>query len=894
MQTFAPGQRWMSETEPELGLGVVSGVDGHHVSLLFAACGERRTYATADAPVVRVRFENAERIALADGRDTLVAGVREENSVLVYSTELGDVPECELGAHLVATRPETRLLRGATSPPALFDLRCRTLRLRQTTHADPTRGIIGGRVVLLPHQLHVVSEVFRRPIPRVMLADEVGLGKTIEACLIVHRLLVTGRITRVLVVLPESLIHQWFVELLRRFSICAAVYDEGRCAALEANPGNGNPFADAPVVLCPLELLAGKARRAEQAHAAGWDLVVVDEAHHLGWTQDCPSTEFLVVEALARASPGLLLLTATPEQVGPESHFARLRLLDPGRYPDLQRYRAESANYERLVPLAEALATGAELGEEERKALTDLGIDPAANPADQLRAVLDRHGPGRVIFRNTRKHMKQFPRRHAELHALPQGGKAAWVARFVRETAPEKALLICETSARARALAEDLLQHTGAGIALFHEDLSIVQRDRQAAWFAEEGGAQLLIASAIGGEGRNFQFCHRLILYDLPPNPEVLEQRIGRLDRIGQTHDIELHVPFEEGSLGETLAHWYREALDAFDTPLVGGYQIYQLFGREVEAAAGDCRSDRWSDLVERTRRCRETIRGRLLHGSNRLLELQSCDEKDASRLLRAVRRRDADPALETYALELFEHFGIHSEAVSAHTYALKPEHLFTDAFPGMPEEGLTATFDRERALAREDYHFLTWDHPMVTGAMDLLLLSHDGAASQAFWPAGRGRALLLEAVFVLESHDVAGGETKRFLPPTPIRVLVDHEGVDHSGDVAPDELSTQLVDGRNHPVLEKRQALAELLPSMLGTARTLAEASAPKLLRQARRKHRDETDAETTRLQALRRVNPHVSEEEIQAFRIYADRIADGIASAAVRLDSVRLIWRE
>ena len=152
--------------------------------------------------------------------------------------------------------------------------------------------------------------------PRFVLADEVGLGKTIEACLIVQRLLITGRARRVLILVPEPLTHQWFVELLRRFNLWFSIYDEARCADCEASDPGKNPFHAAQLALSSVTFLSHLEHRREQALAAGWDLVVIDEAHHLDWTPQQASPGYALVERLAATSPGLLLLTATPTQLG--------------------------------------------------------------------------------------------------------------------------------------------------------------------------------------------------------------------------------------------------------------------------------------------------------------------------------------------------------------------------------------------------------------------------------------------------------------------------------------------------------------------------------------------------------------------------------------------------
>src|SRR6202012_1982601 len=241
--------------------------------------------------------------------------------------------------------PQTRLLAGRFDTSAAFTLRRRSLELWHRSRQSPVRGFLGGRIDLIPHQLYIAQEVANRHAPRVMLSDEVGLGKTIEACLILHRLLLSGRTNRILVLVPESLVHQWFVEILRRFNVWLHIFDAERCASIEAGEPGANPFLDDQLVLTSIDFLAGDARRAEQAIAAGWDMLVVDEAHHLAWSETAPSREYQVVEALSRQSEGLLLLTATPEQLGVESHFARLRLLDPDRYRDLASFQAEAKEY---------------------------------------------------------------------------------------------------------------------------------------------------------------------------------------------------------------------------------------------------------------------------------------------------------------------------------------------------------------------------------------------------------------------------------------------------------------------------------------------------------------------------------------------------------------------
>ena len=174
----------------------------------------------------------------------------------------------------------------------------------------------------------------RRHAPRVLLADEVGLGKTIEAGLILHRMLLTGRAERALILVPPSLMHQWLVELLRRFALEVTLLDEQQSLA----QAEANPFESGQLILASQAWLFANPQRQEQAAACDWDLLIVDEAHHLDWSAEQVGAGYACVERLAKRVPGVLLLTATPEQMGLASHFARLRLLDPDRYHSLEAF----------------------------------------------------------------------------------------------------------------------------------------------------------------------------------------------------------------------------------------------------------------------------------------------------------------------------------------------------------------------------------------------------------------------------------------------------------------------------------------------------------------------------------------------------------------------------
>lgn len=941
---FHPGQRWISVSEPELGLGEVRTVGPRTVTLHFAATRESRQYvASADAPLRRAAFRAGDTIRTKAHCDAVVDTVTERDGLLVYRAGGRDISETALSDTLSFSSPTTRLFAGQFDGSSVFELRVAALTHQHERRKSAVRGFTGGRIDLLPHQLGIASEVTGRLLPRVLLADEVGLGKTIEACLILHRLLLTGRAQRVLIVVPETLVHQWFLELLRRFNLWFHIFNEARCVAIEENQPGTNPFLDDQLLICELSLFTDNEGRLEQALAAGWDMVIVDEAHHLGWSPEAPSAEYVAVEQLGRASQGLLLLTATPEQLGVPSHFARLRLLDPDRFHDLETFTRESAGYQQVAQLATRLQAGAALTSEECGAFaTVLGEAPATltqaleTGGDRARReridrLLDQHGTGRVMFRNTRATIAGFPARVAHLHplsvasssryksladewaadleagpdaharmSLEHDPRIEWLVGLLQELAPAKVLLICRTQRKALAIESALRYRTTVPMAAFHEGLTLIQRDRGAAWFADPDGARLLICSEIGSEGRNFQFAHHLVLFDLPLDPALLEQRLGRLDRIGQREEIRVHVPFIEGSHLEVLARWYHLGLNAFELHLPGARELLERFEPRLRDLADRAHRDRrtlapeMEQFIADVRAARQDVAARLEAGRDRLLEWNSLRPAQSARIIDDIVRHDDDRTLDEFMLAVFDLFFIEVEELSPRTYRLGSAGVLVDEFPGLKADGLTLTRDRARALRREDLQFLTWDHPLATGALDLLLGSEKGNCSFARWADPALSTLYLDVVYVLECLAPPPMHLDRFLPPTPVRVAVDHKGRDATALVlSATALAAQTKATGGQALLSRSDIRDTLLPRLLERTRQRADEQIPGLVATARTEMRSQLDREIERLRELQQVNRTVRDDEIDALLAQRQALDGYLDDARLRLDAVRLIHR-
>jgi ATP-dependent helicase HepA len=771
----------------------------------------------------------------------------------------------------------------------------------------------------------------------VLLADEVGLGKTIEAGMIVARQLAAGRAGRVLVLLPETLVYQWFVELLRRFNLPFAIFDEERCEAIEQGNDGHNPFDDEQLVIADFAFLESSPKRAQQLADAGWDLIVVDEAHHLEWTPEAASPRYQLVETLATATPGVILLTATPEQLGRAGHFARLRLLDPQRYSDLDAYLAESAEYGALSEVATTLADDKPLSADQRRLLTarfkgdrelaGLLMRDDAN-AELLAALIDRHGTGRAMFRNRRAGIGGFPRRVPEILAidpdtLDAGRRDALLAEFradiqgnpvtlefdynddPRLTAlidllddhpADKFLLICRSQAKVLAIEDALRTKSGVGVARFHEGLGIVQRDRNAAFFAQPDGARLLLCSEIGSEGRNFQFAHRLVMWDLPLDPDLLEQRIGRLDRIGQKHDITVHVPVVEQSAQHVLARWYDEGLDAFRSSPADGRELLRRFGpllstlADEHAREDDARDQELDALIAETRGAHEELSALILAGRDHLLELAASRDPHADDLAGSFAREDIDPARDAFIQRLFETYGVHAEELATDIVMLDPQYLSTDGLPGFADGPLSVTFSRDIALAREDLPLLRLDHPMVHAAVDLLVSGEEGNAAFLVDDALPVRTALLQTVYVLEIVADRALDAGRFLPATPLVVSVDTRLSERPG-FRPSDVALRRAPDRNIEVARFRKFLAKLVPPMLEHALDLAEGRAELLKYEAIDAAKLALDTEHARLVALRTVNPSIAVTEVEAIAAERNALLAAIPEARLRLDAVRFV---
>ncbi len=917
---YLPGQRWLSDTDPDLGLGLVTEIEHRRLKLLYPAIGESRVYALPEAPLTRLVLEPGDLLQDQAEMPLTVLEVEEHEGLYIYlcMNEQGErrrLAEMDISPHLQLNRPREKLLAGRLDSNHWFDLRQQSWRQMAAEAVSPVQGLAGPRISLVPHQLYIAAQTARRFLPRVLLADEVGLGKTIEAGLILHRMLLAGRARRVLVLVPESLLHQWLVEMLRRFNLRFSLFDEERFAASDSE----NPFTDEQQVLCSLDFLLSSPKIARAALEEEWDLLIVDEAHHLYWSEEESSLEYDLVEALAEQALGVLLLSATPEQLGRAGHFGRLRLLDPHRYPDYQSFLAEEAHYQKVADIAARLLEGRDLGAAGQKLLEELlGDVRELEPHTVVRRLVDQFGTGRVMFRNTRHTVQGFPRRilHVSELAWPPAYAALddpilalaperqtkdwqafdprleWLAALLQDLSPQKVLLICAHRETVLELQEWLRRKHAIHAAVFHEGMEIVERDRAAAFFADaQEGSQILLCSEIGSEGRNFQFARHLVLFDLPLEPDLLEQRIGRLDRIGQGQVIDLHLPVMRESPMHCLYRWYHQGLNAFEQPSAVAVALYEEFSNLLHEVLEE--PSLADDLLEKVAVRRKALEEKLAQGRDRLLELQSCDAREAARLVKQIEEQERDSGVADYMLRYWDAFGVEHEPGPGSSQILRPgEHMRQEQFPGLGEEGATVTFSRNDALAHEDRLFLTWEHPMVREAMEELVSSDLGSAAFLVLESGPlpSGTLLLELVFVLHCTAPRELEANRYLPPTMLRLVLDRQGRDYAALLPPEKLQGRSMHRDRQTAAKVIKSQASLLRTLMSMAEQQVADRATEVVEKARQRMRQELEEEQQRLRSF---SDGSAMEELQLLEDHQTLLEEYLPRTRLRLDALRLFVR-
>jgi SNF2 family DNA or RNA helicase len=487
-----------------------------------------------------------------------------------------------------------------------YFLRERAARWWVSNQSDDLLCLPYCRVERLDYQLRTALRVLGPLRGRALLSDEVGLGKTIEAGLVLKELLTRGMVQRFLVLTVPSLVDQWEEELADKFALTAGTTNH---AAFRAAPEQF--WLESHAIVASLHTLKQPAHLAV-AQTVKWDLLIVDEAHYL---RNRASQAWQAVNALPRQF--LLLLTATPVQNSLEELYNLVTLLQPGQLPTPKEFHARFIDPKRPHQPREPEELRRLLGQVMvRNTRANAGLHLPPRRAETV--LFEPAEPERAFWQQWEAELR------AELAKLPAGQSSLWgrlllqaagsspaawsdalekfpaaeSARAWRERTPletswrkkcdllppltrvEGGLVIFTQFLATQAALAQSLRDAGVETFVINGATPAEQRHPITEQFRKAGGALLLTHS--GTEGRNLQFCHRLVNFDLPWNPMEIEQRIGRLHRLGQRHPVRIFNLVQAGTLQEHLLQLLQEKLNLFEL-VVGetGLILGEQFGSD-------------------------------------------------------------------------------------------------------------------------------------------------------------------------------------------------------------------------------------------------------------------------------------------------------------------------
>ncbi len=901
---FKVGQRWFSEAEPELGLGTIIEVVDKQIKVAFNASEEERTYGSKTAPLKRLHYSVGDEIQTSEGTKHIVTEAIDNDGLMTYLCGETKIDEAFLKADLNFSKPHDKLFAGAFDEPALFNLRYESFLKKRAYQQFKHKGLLGSRVRLIPHQVFLSGSISERMNPKVMLADEVGLGKTIEAGLVLNSLIEKHKVHRALVIVPDSLVYQWFFELQNKFNITAktmSLTDELGIEAEDLEEGSH-------YVISLGRLVEDDRLRENVLSTTDWDILIIDEAHSLKWTKEQSSPEFDLAKNLSKIIPSLILLSATPEILGVEGHFSRLNLLDESKFSNLEKYLADSKKYRDHLPLISKIIANNHTNDDLKSYFSDDDISSLKNHGEIIKALIDRHGTGRVYFRNTREYLEKFdlffPKRKLHDYPISIDGeindkivfskKLLLLKKVLEENEDEKVLLLVQSKVIALKIQRQLESLTSIDVGLFHSGQSLMERDRQAAYFANPDGARILLCTEIGSEGRNFEFAHHLYLFDLPKLPEQLEQRIGRLDRIGQKKNINIHVPFIKGTFEEILFRWYSEVIGSFTAAPKGATSFYSINREEFQKLLIErFNSDHLSDFIERKKQEYAKLCQELSQGHDALLDLNSFNKEEAFKIIETIKSFNENNNLQEYLELSSEACGLHLEELSKDVFFIRPnDNMLIPSYPALDSEGFSFTKDRDMALVRDDLKYLTWEHPLVRGTIDLFSQSEIGNMTAVTHNGILGQDVFFEFIFKLECVGSESSEITRFLPLTPIRVLLDSKAQDVTAKIPKakiDKISDPSV------AVDRKQQISKIpkdaFKEFLIKAGKLASSRSEKYKTMGLEALTMFCKGEIGRLESLKKSNDLIKDSDIQQWQDFFENSKSNIIDAKISIDSIRVI---
>jgi ATP-dependent helicase HepA len=960
-----------------------------------------------DSALTRFKFAPDSAAVLADGTAARVlrALAGPAADLFRYTVEVaGKKPsirsEADLRALAPREGPAEQLASGRWGHPDDFQLRAEAVKLDLERRADALGALFASRVYVKPHQVSVAHQVLSAPQPRFVLADEVGLGKTIEAGLVLSALLHAGLVKRCLVVAPSHLTVQWLAELFHKFNLLFTLMDPDRArddreAAESYDDGAaGSPWSRHSLVITSLEFLSRSKEETAAATDAGWDLVIIDEAHHLRGER-----AYEVAQGLAKKTWGLLLLTATPLQLDPAEYHALLQLVDPAPAATLEELKARLARQGDLSTEVRALLGGdaaaagriAKLFPEDAELVTLSGTKLLAHLADSYglssrllrnrRAVVGGFTP-RVLTKidvtlsEAERDLEDDVRSAMSAAKLPSGavlgallrrlgsspaavaaglaasgdeklaslasraqqlsgeGKDSKLAAFVQlleKLGSDKVLVFAETRETIEYLRTSLAKKRIEALA-YVGDLSPADRDKLVARFRDPEGPRVLLCTELGGEGRNFQHCHVLVNYDLSWSPSAIEQRIGRIDRIGQAREVHIYALRPEGTLAARVLDVLDAGVGVFTEPVGGLDPVLESVEADLLALASKGSAANWDEMTKALGARVSAARAEVARAYDPLLDLRSCDlaavralaERGADRLgAQVTNKMDAGAALlavasmletrlEAVSVAAAQRLGLEADVEvdvlpGEVSFKVGPE-LKVDALAGFDLEQdrvVLGSFKREVAVRREENDSFATGHPLVEALFGWLRDGELGRATVARGKVRGASGAALDARFIValpEPADLAQGarvpsrRAARHLDELLIRIVVrlDGRGGARVEEALGSQIDSTVLEAVPAPDGGPPQAFVQAVELGLRTAQEEARGALLRLVTSAQQKLAAEKEAALARLQrwlAQSRVKPAEAARAREAEAKLYDEAAEALLGARLELDQASLV---
>ncbi len=299
--------------------------------------------------------------------------------------------------------------------------------------------------------------------------------------------------------------------------------------------------------------------------------------------------------------------------------------------------------------------------------------------------------------------------------------------------------------------------------------------------------------------------------------------------------------------------------------------------------------------FVSECRQLHEQKTRQLNLGRNRLLELSSCRKEIANSLIKEINQKEQPDVLSQYLESAFDCFGVEIEDHSLNSWIVRPgAHLQVEQFPELPEDGITVTTNRETALAREDMHFLSWEHPLVRATIDLILNGEKGRASicALHMPQLPPRSILIEAIFESNCPAPDGLDIGRYLPFNALRLLVNQEGENYARQLPPDTYETLLEKIDQEVARQMIEQTRATLKKQVQHIEEMAQQQLPEFRNAAIASMHEELDGELQRLLTLKKRNPTIRDEEVQLLRAKITDVEKRLQSSTLKLSALRVIY--